>query len=285
VGVVAGRREAGVRRLVLDVDTGIDDALAILYATSSPELELCGVTTAVGNVPVDVAARNSAAVLSHVGAGHVPVAVGAPRTTAGSGPREGPTNHGADGLGGVRVAAGPEPSRSSTESVVRSARAGGAVTLVGLAPMTNVATLASAADDLVLVAGELAVEEPPEFNAGHDPAAAARVLAVDRPTTLYVIDVFERVSAGERDVDRLRTSGRPAARLAGDLLAVRRAHLIGDAGALVLLTHPHLFRVEPGRFGVVGDHLTATEDGHPLDVVVDVDARAVVEAFVDVLLS
>ncbi len=272
--------------MVLDVDTGIDDALAILYATSSPELELCGVTTVVGNVPADVAARNSAAVLSHVGAGHVPVAVGASRTTAGSGPREGPTNHGADGLGGVRVPAGPDPLRSGgAESVVRSARAGGAVTLVGLAPMTNVATLASAADDLVLVAGELAVEEPAEFNAGHDPAAAARVLAADRPTTLYVVDVFERVSAGERDVDRLRTSGRPAARLAGELLAVRRAHLIGDAGALVLLTHPHLFRVEPGRFGVVGDHLTATEGGHPIDVVVDVDARAVVEAFVDVLLS
>jgi pyrimidine-specific ribonucleoside hydrolase len=117
--------------VVLDVDTGIDDALAILYATSSPELELCGVTTVVGNVPADVAARNSAAVLSHVGAGHVPVAVGASRTTAGSGPREGPTNHGADGLGGVRVPAGPDPLRFGAESVVRSARAGGAARVGG----------------------------------------------------------------------------------------------------------------------------------------------------------
>ena len=74
------------------------------------------------------------------------------------------------------------------------------------------------------------------------------------------------------------------ARLAGELLAVRRNHLIGDAGALVLLTHPDLFRVEPRRFGVVGRHLTEAADGRLLDAVVDVDAAAVAYAFVEVLL-
>jgi pyrimidine-specific ribonucleoside hydrolase len=112
-----------------------------------------------------------------------------------------------------------------------------------------------------------------------------RVLAAGRPTTLYVADVFDRISTSTHDVDRLSASSRPAARLAGALLAVRRGRLVGDAGALVLLTHPHLFRVEPARFGMVVGHLTGTEEGRRLDVVVDADADAVVEAFVEVLLS
>lgn len=96
-----------MRRVVLDVDTGIDDALAILYAVASPTLDLRGVTTVVGNVPADVAARSSLAVLARAGAHHVPVAVGATRTLAGAGPRPGPTDHGPDGLGGVLLPVEP----------------------------------------------------------------------------------------------------------------------------------------------------------------------------------
>ncbi|MGF9753747.1 nucleoside hydrolase [Microvirga sp. 0TCS3.31] len=274
-----------MRRVVLDVDTGIDDALAILYAVASPDLELCGVTAVVGNVPAEVAARNSAAVLACAGAGAVPVAVGASRTLAGDGPRAGPTNHGPDGLGGVRLPAGADPSDDTPGAVLRAAAARGPVTLVGLAPLTNVAGLAHTATDLVLVGGELAVEEPPEPNAGHDPAATARVLAGARTTTLYVADVFEQVSVAADDVDRLRTSDRPAARLAGELLAVRRDRLVGDAGALVLLTDPGLFRVEQQRMGLGDGHLTATGDGRLMDVVVDVDAPGVAAAYVETLLS
>lgn len=274
-----------MRRVVLDVDTGIDDALAILYAVATPDLELCGVTTVVGNVPAEVAARSSAAVLAHVGAGDVPVAIGATRTIAGAGPRGGPTNHGPDGLGGVRLPVGADPSYDDPAAVLRAAAARGPVTVVGLAPLTNVARLAGTATDLVLVAGELVTGQPPEFNAGHDPVATAQVLADDRPTTLYVADVFERVSVPVADVARLRGSRRPAARLAGDLLAVRRAHLVGDAGALVLLTQPDLFRVEPRRVGLADGHLTSTDDGRLLDVVVDVDAEAVADAFVETLLA
>lgn len=274
-----------MRRVVLDVDTGIDDALAILYAVASPSLELCGVTTAVGNVPADVAARNSAAVLGCAGAGDVPVAVGATRTLAGAGPRGSPTDHGPDGLGGVRLPRGAEPSYGDPTAVLHAATADGPVTLVGLAPLTNVAALTPTATDLVVVGGELVTEEPRELNAGHDPIATAHVLAGRSAATLYVADVFEQVSVAPADVARLRSSGRPAARLAGDLLAARRAHLVGDAGALVLLTHPHLFRVEPHRMGQVGGHLTRTDDGRSLDVVVEVDAPAVATAYVKTLLA
>jgi len=185
----------------------------------------------------------------------------------------------------VRLPAAAHPSYDDPAPVLRAAAARGPVTLVGLAPFTNVSGLAPMASDLVLVGGELAAEEPPEFNAGHDPVATAVVLNGNRPITLYVADVFERVSVPADDVARLLGSGRPAARLAGELLAVRRDHLVGDAGALVLLTHPDLFRVEPRRMGLVDGHLTATDDGRLLDVVVDADAPAVAAAYVKTLLS
>lgn len=270
---------------MLDVDTGIDDALALLYATASPALDLCGVTVVAGNVPVDVATRNTTAVLSHVGADHVPVAIGADRTTSGSGPREGRTDHGADGLGGVRVPRGAAPPQHGPRPLLRSVTSDGPVTLVGLAPLTNLAALTPMVDDVVLVGGELVVGQPAEFNAGHDAGATARTLATGRPLTLYVADVFERVSVRPEDVARLRSSSRAAAQLAGELLAVRPGHLIGDAGALVLLTHPGLFRVEPRHMGMVGDHLTETPEGRWADVVVDVDHERAARAVVDTLLS
>lgn len=271
-------------RVVLDVDTGIDDALALLYAVASPALDLCGVTTVAGNVPVEVAARNSAAVLALAGAAGVPVAVGASRTTAGTGPRTGPSDHGPDGLGGVAVPPGAAPA-VDVESLVRDVGAAGPFTLVGLAPMTNLPDLVQSAAEVVLVGGTTAVEDPPEVNAGHDPEATARTVASGRPTTLYVRDVFEQVSVPPGDVDRLRSSDRPAARLAGALLAARRSHLVGDAGALVLLTRPELFGVEARRIGLTGSHLTQTPRGRFVDVVVDVDAGAVARTFVEVLLA
>ena len=272
-------------RVVLDVDTGIDDALALLYAVTSPSLDLRAVTTVAGNVSAELAARNSAAVLAHVGAGHVPVAIGAGRTTQGRGPRSGPTNHGPDGLGGVAVPSGPSPADADPEALFAQAAHGGDVTLVGLAPMTNLAHLAPHADRLVLVGGELVPEDPPEFNASHDAPASAQVLAAGRPTTLYVVAVFKQVTVADKDVALLQACERPGPKLAGDLLHVRRAHLLGDAGALVLLTHPHLFATEHRRIGPLGDVLTDVPTGRLVDVVVDVDAAAVARAVVETLLS
>jgi pyrimidine-specific ribonucleoside hydrolase len=274
-----------VRRVVLDVDTGIDDALALLYAVACPSIELCGVTTVAGNVPVDVACANSRSVLVLAGAGRVPVARGAATTSAGGGPRTGRTNHGPDGLGGVVVPAAPASEPLGVHGLVRSVADRGAFTLVGLAPMTNVAEVAPLAEDLVLLGGELVPEEPPELNASHDLHATGRALAAGRPTVLYAIEVFEQVSVAPDDVARLQASHRPAARLAAELLRVRRSHLVGDAGAVVLLARPDLFQVERRSFGIVDGHLTETADGRPIDVVVGVEAAGAAAAFVEALLS
>ncbi len=272
--------------MVLDVDTGIDDALALMYAVASPLLDLRAVTTVSGNVPAEIAARNSCDVLAHVGAQHVPVSVGAAQTKQGRGSRTGPTNHGPDGLGGVVVppALVSALATADPDTVVAQIAHEEDVTLVGLAPMTNVARLAQHADRLVLVCGEMVAETPPEFNAAHDPAATAEVLSAGRSMTLYVADVFEQVVVPDRDVALLRASARPGAKLAGELLHVRRAHLVGDAGALVLLTHPHLFVTERRHFGLVGDALTEVPGGRAVEVVTDVDATAVATVFVETVL-
>jgi len=184
-------------RVLLDVDTGIDDALALLYATATLRLDVAGVSAVVGNVPVEVGARNAAMVLAAVGKSLVPVAVGAAASTEGRGHRPGPTNHGPDGLGGVSVRPAGEVREPHTDALALfdGLTSDRPITVAACAPLTNVAQYASrpGLERIVLVGGELVVEEEPEFNIGQDPAAAIAVLDADLPTTVYPVDLFETV--------------------------------------------------------------------------------------------
>ena len=99
------------RKLILDVDTGIDDALALAYLATFPDVDLLGVIGTYGNVAVDTAIRNTAYVLERLGLQHVPVLRGASRPSWADRfiPDAGCAQfHGPDGLGGF----GPNPSRS-----------------------------------------------------------------------------------------------------------------------------------------------------------------------------
>lgn len=275
--------------LFLDVDTGIDDALALVYATASSRLHLVGVSAVVGNVPVDLGARNTAAVLAAVGQASIPVAAGASVSTDGRGARPGPSNHGPDGLGGVDLAQSgdarePMKDASALFDRLTSDRP---VTVSACAPLTNVADYAErpSVERIVMVGGELVVEDEPEFNVGQDPAAAVAVLKADVPTTVYPVDLFESVVVAPALVERLRNAPAPAARLAGELLDVRRHHMLGDAGAVVFLIHPELFEVRRTPVAVVDRRLIPVSDSgggaYMVDVVVAADGPAVVEAFVD----
>lgn len=279
-------------RVFVDVDTGIDDALALIFAASDPGLDLVGVSAVVGNVAADVAARNSVAVLTAVGRSPVPVVIGAEATASGNGPRAGPTNHGADGLGGVHV---DRPSSTSDAhadpiALLHQVSSSSPVTVAACAPLTNVARYASqpGVERIVLVGGELVVEAEPEFNIGHDPISAAAVLDAEVPTTVFTIDVFETIRVPPTTVAALTRSDEPASRLAGELLAVRRGHLLGDAGALVLLAHPELFVIQRERMIVLDGRLVVSRQpdaGREVDVVVAADGSAVVDAFVDAVTS
>lgn len=127
--------------LILDVDTGIDDSLALLYAAASPEVDLLAVTCVSGNVAARDVERNTRAVLELAGRGDVEVALG--RETPLVKPLEiAPETHGPQGLGYAQLPSAQRPlsDRHAVDVIVDAVRSRpGEVTLVTLGPLTNLA--------------------------------------------------------------------------------------------------------------------------------------------------
>src|SRR5262245_9085826 len=129
--------------IVMDVDTGIDDALAILYAVRHPDLTLLGISCVAGNAPLDQVVANTCKVLDAAAADKIPVATAAIQPQVKRARRQG-GHHGIDGLGGIQL---PESSRRPAQLpavellhrlIIGSPKP---VTIVSLAPKTNVASL------------------------------------------------------------------------------------------------------------------------------------------------
>ncbi|ANJ27923.1 nucleoside hydrolase [Agromyces aureus] len=245
--------------VILDVDTGVDDALALVFAARHPELELLGVSCVAGNVALDQVVENTLRVLAAAGRDDVPVAAGARRPLIEA--ARAATVHGADGLGGVEL---PPSSRTvEPEHAVEFLRrtilaAPRPVTLVALAPQTNVALLLRTHPEvvrhlerIVFMGGSASVGNATavaEFNVWHDPEAAAIVLDAGVPTSMYGLDVFNEVGVPQELAARLETGEDPLGRVVGALLGHRVAGsadgsfeysgLIGDAGAVCSLVDP-----------------------------------------------
>lgn len=309
--------------IILDVDTGIDDAMALMLAARHPDLDLRAVTCVAGNTSLANVVANTCAVLDLVGAQDVPVAAGAQQPLI-EPARDAAHMHGADGLGnlGLPVSARAVESRHAVEllrDVLAAAEA--PATVVALAPMTNLAlllrTYPQAAEQIarvVFMGGSASVGNASpvaEFNVWHDPEAAAIVLGSGLPLTMYGLDVFNQVRVEEAEVARLAGSADPVLRAVGHLLAFRALsgeqdttalRLIGDAGAVCALAAPELVHTERwpvqvdlvglGRGQTIVDRRTrAGEDRvHGLagawpevDVVLGADVPAVVDLFLRVL--
>jgi pyrimidine-specific ribonucleoside hydrolase len=242
--------------VVLDVDTGVDDALALLLAVRAPGLALRAVTCVAGNAGADQVVTNTCRVLDAAGAApDLPVARGATRPLVAA-PRRSDV-HGADGLADLGL---PEPSRAvaDTHAVDLLGRvlgeAGRPVTLVCLGPLTNVALLArvnpealACADRVVVMGGAVGAGNATpsaEFNVWQDPEAAAVVLGEGLPLTLYGLDVFHAVTVAADDARALASADDPGRRLAGRLLLHQAGRTadgaagLGDAGALASVLAP-----------------------------------------------
>ena len=246
--------------VVLDVDTGVDDACAVLLAARHPGLDLRAVSCVGGNASVDDVVRNTLTVLDAAGRPDVPVARGAARPLL-EPPREARHVHGQDGMGDLdwpRSTREPDP-RHAVEmllDVLLDAAAGppsNRITLVPLAPLTNIALLlrmwpeaARGLREIVFMGGAAHIGNATasaEFNVWHDPEAAAVVLEacaeLGVPVTMYGLDVFYdvRVTAGEAATLRAGDPG-GAGDLAGQLIAFQCERFdtpdatIGDAGAV-----------------------------------------------------
>jgi pyrimidine-specific ribonucleoside hydrolase len=249
--------------VVLDVDTGVDDACALLLAALHPGVDLRAVTCVAGNAPVADVVRNTRIVLDAAGRPDVPVGRGARRPLL-EAPRPARHVHGEDGMGdlGLPEPAGAPPPLDAVDLLrdvlVAAADTGQPVTLVPLAPLTNVALLlrtypeaARGLARIVFMGGAALVGNATaaaEFNVFHDPEAAAIVLdaaaELGVPVTMYGLDVFYEVRVTRADGERLAASADAAARLAGRLVLFQCDRFggddatIGDAGALCAVLDP-----------------------------------------------
>ncbi|MGH9105403.1 MAG: nucleoside hydrolase [Acidimicrobiales bacterium] len=243
------------RSLLVDCDTGVDDAVALLYLLADPSVEVCGITTVFGNVSAAAAARNSLCVLEVAGrAGGVPVAKGCEVPLAGEVPVLGTHVHGGNGLGGVEVAepAGTVISSSGPELIVQTARQRpGEVGLLAIGPLTNVAVALRLEPELPrLLAGATImggaalapgnVTPAAEANIWHDPEAAQAVLSAPWETTLVPLDATMRELVTDAHRLELASAGSAAARFAAEILGFYFEHSLSIFGRRVSACHDAL---------------------------------------------
>lgn len=204
------------KRILIDTDPGIDDALAILLALASPELSLEGLSVVHGNCSLEQAARNGLSVLELAGATHIPLARGCelplvqPSLLA-------PETHGNTGLGYAKL---PEPrtkpivQHGSDFLIEKTLSNPGEMTLVAIGPLTNVALairkepkFAKSLKEIIIMGGAIRHEGNTtalaEFNTYVDPHAAHIVFHAGIPTTLVPLDVTYQCLLTAQDVERL----------------------------------------------------------------------------------
>jgi inosine-uridine nucleoside N-ribohydrolase len=204
-------------KIAIDCDPGHDDAIAILLALASPELELVGVSTVAGNQTLDKTTRNALVTLEIAGRSDIPVASGAEaplrrelRTAA--------HVHGETGLDGPEL---PEPSAQPVDAHAADFLAEliqPGVVLVPTAPLTNLALMLERHPDvpdrlerIVWMGGAIGegnVTPAAEFNAFVDPEAAAAVFASGIPITMIGLDVTHKALFTREHAERLRGMGR-----------------------------------------------------------------------------
>ena len=260
--------------LVIDTDPGIDDALAILLALASPEVDLRLVTTVHGNVELAQTTDNALRVLHLAGRSDVPVAAGARDSLVYRQPERAGHVHGETGLGGVELppspaAPDPRPAVVAMADVLLAAEA--PVTVAAIGPWTNVALLLATYPEaaerigrLVLMGGSAGrggnVTAAAEFNVWADPEAAQRVLGSGVPTVLVGLDVTLPTVLDDEGIARFAAAGR-----------------VGETAAAILQQYVDHARTSYGTTGVVlHDALALTEAIAPgtlgtvrRDVVVD----------------
>ncbi|UWQ97118.1 nucleoside hydrolase [Rhodobacteraceae bacterium M385] len=194
------------RKIIIDTDPGQDDAVAILLALASPEVEVLGLTAVAGNVPLELTAKNTRIVCELAGRPDVPVFAGCDR------PMKQPLVtaehvHGKTGLDGPVM---PDPTmalrdRHGVDFIIDTLRAepSGSVTLCPLGPLTNIATAFERAPDIVEKVQEIVlmggayfevgnITPAAEFNIYVDPEAAQVVFASGRPITVMPLDVTHK---------------------------------------------------------------------------------------------
>jgi purine nucleosidase len=215
------------RKIIIDTDPGQDDAVAILLALASPELEVLGVTAVAGNVPLHLTERNARIVCELAGRVDIPVFAGADaplgRTLVTA-----EHVHGKTGLDGPPLADPTMPlqERHAVDFIIETLRREptGSVTLVPIGPLTNVALALKRAPDIadriaeiVLMGGAYFevgnITPAAEFNIFVDPEAAEIVFGSGVALTVMPLDVTHKALTTRARVDAFRRMGTETGRM------------------------------------------------------------------------
>lgn len=296
------------RKVILDVDPGIDDAVAICLALFDPRLDVVAVTAVAGNVPAEQATRNVQTIIEQLDPPRWP-RIGVASEPDQAQPVDARHIHGADGLGNANFEFAELHHQHPSEKVIcdEIRAAPDEVSIVALGPLTNIArvmqrdpAIAGMMGQLIIMGG--AVKAPgnatpaAEFNIHCDPLSAQVVFRSLTTKTLIPLDVTTQVALGFDLLDQLpdetTKAGRFLRRILPHSYRVYRQALglesiyLHDAVALAAATHPELFELEEMAGDVeVGGYLTTGAtvfDRRPvvewrrnMDVAMHVDAAAI----------
>lgn len=262
-----------MKRILLDTDPGVDDALAFLLTFSSPEIEVEAVTTVDGNVDVEKETRNARQLLEFLGRSDIPVARGAEHPMLRQ-MTHAESFHGKTGLMDVVL---PEPKmkldrRSAAQLIIDEAnRLGKELTIVAIGPLTNVAaailtdpTIPEKVRGLVIMGGAFCLtpygsgnaNAVAEFNIWHDPDAAKIVFDCGIPITCIGLDTtthpdYRMSKAMYEEMTTKKTKrSKLIEGLCGALVERYDGVSIHDPMALAYVADPTMFKTEKYRVEV-----------------------------------
>ncbi|MBN4047411.1 nucleoside hydrolase [Acidimicrobiaceae bacterium AH-315-P05] len=284
------------QKVIIDTDPGVDDAMAILMALASPEIEVLGLTTVFGNATSEITTSNALTLLETVGRSDIGVAVGEAKPIASDYLGPVPQVHGTNGLGDAELS--PPVASCSSESAAdlihRFAVAEpGKVTLLALGPLTNLAValkrypgLPKLIERVVVMGGNALVPgnatPVAEANINNDPEAADLVFGAGWPVTMVGLDVTHQINLTGAAIERITGAESAGARLLRQALPLYRNFFetmtgidgiyLHDPSTVAYLLDPHAFtvqrwpiRVETESFsrGKTWPNLGETDDAAP----------------------
>ena len=224
------------RKVIIDCDPGQDDAVALFLAMSSPdEIDVLGITTVAGNVPLELTQRNARMMCDIAGRKDIPVFAGCDRPLVRK-PITAEYIHGATGIDGIDVFEPETPLQDRhavdfiIDTLLDAAHKKGSVTLIPTGPMTNLAAaiqrkpaILEAVEQIVSMGGAMREggnrSPSAEFNVLADPHAADIVFNCGRPITAMGLDVTHQVLSTRERVARIRALGNPVAMATAGMLS------------------------------------------------------------------
>ncbi|MCR1863504.1 nucleoside hydrolase [Limosilactobacillus reuteri] len=308
------------RKMILDLDTGVDDALAIAYALADPEVDLIGIVSSYGNNLLDVCAENSLKLLELLGHTDIPVFKGLPHSCTTDHfdvMQVSKDIHGDNGIGDVEL---PAPSRALEEQsgvdfyIEAAHKYGKDLIIIPTGPMTNLAAalkkdpeIADLIGNVTFMGGALTVEgnvtPVAEANINQDPKAADEVMKSNLPLTMVGLDVTLRTLLTKNETKQWRELGTASGKVFADITDFyidayynldidKRGCALHDPLAVGVGIDPSfvstislfmkvVYQEGPYYGRTIGDNAKLNDPNPNVKVAVNVDKKRYLKAFMD----